>query len=128
VPREQENQLSKIAITVLREGEGLLALLDGRFGRAFAFLIVDTDSGEVVETIENTGAAAAHGAGTGAAGLVRSAGVQAVISGRFGPKAFEALQALKIETWIAPTGITAGEALKRFREGKLEKMQMQVFR
>ena len=120
--------MSKIAITILQEGEGLQAPLDGRFGRAFAFLIVDSDSGEVVKTIENTGAQAAHGAGTGAASLVKSAGVDAVISGRFGPKAFEALQALQIETWIAPAGINAGEALKRFREGKLEKMQMQVFR
>jgi predicted Fe-Mo cluster-binding NifX family protein len=105
-----------------------MALLDGRFGRAFAFLIADSDSGEVVETIENRAAGAAHGAGTAAASLIKSAGAEAVISGRFGPKAFEALQALRIETWIAPFGINAAKALEMFREGKLEKMQMQVFR
>jgi predicted Fe-Mo cluster-binding NifX family protein len=120
--------LSKVAISVLGEGEGLLAFLDGRFGRAFAFLIVDSESNEVIATIENRAANAAQGAGTAAANLIKSAGADAVISGRFGPKAFEALKALHIEPWIAPFGINAGEALKLFREGRLEKMQMQVFR
>jgi predicted Fe-Mo cluster-binding NifX family protein len=120
--------LSKIAITVLNGGDGLQALVDGRFGRASAFLVVDSDSGEIVSTIENTNVAAAHGAGTGAASLVKSSGAEAVISGRYGPKAFEALQAMQIETWVAPTGISAGDALKMLQEGRLEKMQMQVFR
>ncbi len=119
--------MSKIAISVLAEGEGLLAFLDGRFGRAFAFLIVDSDTGEVLARIENQAANAAHGAGTSAASLIKSAGASAVISGRFGPKAFEALRALEIEPWVAPFGINAGEALRMFREGRLEKVPAQEF-
>ncbi len=53
---------------------------------------------------------------------MRSEGVEAVISGRFGPKAFDALRALEIETWVAPPGITAGEALRLFDDGDLERM------
>jgi predicted Fe-Mo cluster-binding NifX family protein len=114
--------MSRIAISVTHEGEGMNALMDGRFGRAEAFLVVDRGSGEVVETIDNASAGASHGAGTAAANAMKSGGVEAVISGRFGPKAFDALQALGIETWVAPPGITAGEALRMLDDGALEQM------
>ena len=119
---KEEETMGRIAISVTHEGEGMDALMDGRFGRAEAFLMVDRESGEVVETIDNASVAASHGAGTAAANTMRSGGVEAVISGRFGPKAFDALRALGIETWVAPPGITAGEALRMFDEGNLEKM------
>lgn len=114
--------MGRIAISVTHEGEGMDALMDGRFGRAEAFLMVDRESGEVVETIDNASVSASHGAGTAAANTMRSGGVEAVISGRFGPKAFDALRALGIEIWVAPPGITAREALRMFDEGNLEKM------
>jgi predicted Fe-Mo cluster-binding NifX family protein len=60
-----------------------------------------------------------HGAGTGAANMLKSAGVGAVISGRFGPKASETLRAHGIDAWIAPPRITAGEALRLFEQGGL---------
>ena len=115
--------MARIAISVTRNGEGTQALMDGRFGRAEAFLVVDRESGEAVEIIDNTSVNASHGAGTAAASMIESAGVNAVISGRFGPKAFDALRALGIETWIAPSGITAGEAFKMFSDGDLERME-----
>jgi predicted Fe-Mo cluster-binding NifX family protein len=114
--------MGRIAISVTREGEGMQALMDGRFGRAEAFLVVDRETGEVVETVKNASVGASHGAGTAAANTMRSEGVDAVISGRFGPKAFDALQALGIETWVAPPGLTAGEALRMLDKGDLERM------
>lgn len=114
--------MGRIAISVTREGEGMQALMDSRFGRAEAFLVVDRKTGDVVETIENASVAASHGAGTAAANTMRSGGVEAVISGRFGPKAFDTLRALGIETWVAPPGITAGEALRMLESGELEQM------
>jgi predicted Fe-Mo cluster-binding NifX family protein len=114
--------MSRIAISVTHAGQGMDALMDGRFGRAEAFLVVDRESGEVVETIDNASVGASHGAGTAAANTMRSEGVEAVISGRFGPKAFDALRALGIATWVAPPGITAGEALHLLDEGDLEQM------
>jgi predicted Fe-Mo cluster-binding NifX family protein len=114
--------MARIAISVTREAEGMEAPMDGRFGRAEAFLVVDRDTGELVEKIDNVSAGASHGAGTAAANTMKSEGVDAVISGRFGPKAFDALQALGIETWVAPAGITAGEALRMLDKGDLEQM------
>ena len=119
---EEKNMGGRVAITVTRQGEGMQALMDSRFGRAEAFLVVDRETGKVVETIENASVAASHGAGTAAANTMRSGGIQVVISGRFGPKAFDALRTLGIETWVAPPGITAGEALRMLEDGGLEQM------
>jgi predicted Fe-Mo cluster-binding NifX family protein len=120
---KEEETMGRIAISVTRDGEGMRAVMDGRFGRAEAFLVVERESGEVVETIDNASAGASHGAGIAAANTMKSGGVEAVISGRFGPKAFDALRALGIETWVAPSGISAGEALRMLDDGGLEQMQ-----
>jgi predicted Fe-Mo cluster-binding NifX family protein len=111
--------MDRIAISIVREDKGLDDLMDERFGRAEAFLVVDGTTGEAVETIDNALVGAPHGAGTGAASLLKSAGVSKVISGRFGPKASDALHAHGIEAWIAPPRITAGEALRLLEDGGL---------
>jgi predicted Fe-Mo cluster-binding NifX family protein len=54
--------------------------------------------------------------------MLKSAGVGAVVSGRFGPKAFDALRALGIEAWLAPPGLKAGEAVRLFQDDVLEQM------
>ena len=120
---KEEETMGRIAISVTHEGEGMDALMDGRFGRAEAFLVVERESGEVVETIGNESVGSSHGAGIAAANTMKSVGVDAVISGRFGPKAFDALRALGIETWVAPAGITAGEAFRMLDDAGLERMQ-----
>jgi predicted Fe-Mo cluster-binding NifX family protein len=111
----------KVAITV-QSKDGLKSLIDPRFGRAAVFLIVDAVTGEVIKELDNTSAAAAHGAGTGAAAVMNANQVDVVISGRFGPKAFQSLEALQIEKWTAPEGITAEEALIRLRAGTLQRI------
>lgn len=118
----------KIAVSILEQGEGLSAPMDERFGRAARFLLVDRDGGDDPKVIVNSNAGAAHGAGTGSAAVMQDHGVEAVISGRFGPKAFDTLQAMKIQCWTAPPGLTAREALDRFRDGKLERMELKTFR
>ena len=114
--------MNRIAITIVPNDKGLGDLMDNRFGRAEAFLVIDGATGEAVETIDNASAGASHGAGTGAANLLKSAGVGAVVSGRFGPKALDALQGLGIEAWVAPPTITAREALRLFENGDLKQM------
>ena len=111
--------MDRIAISIVRNDKGLSDLMDDHFGRAEAFLVVDGVTGEAVETIDNALVGAAHGAGTGTANMLRSAGVGTVISGRFGPKASDALCAHGIEAWIAPPRITAGEALHLLEQGGL---------
>ena len=114
--------MDTVAISIVPRDKGLSDPMDDRFGRAEAFLLVDRATGEAVETIDNASVHASHGAGTGVASMLKSAGVDAVISGRFGPKAFDALQVLGMEVWLAPPGITAGEALRLLEEGSLEQM------
>ena len=94
--------MDRIAISIVRNEKGLDDPMDERFGRAEAFLVVDAATGRPVETIDNPSVGAAHGAGTGAANMLKQAGVDRVISGRFGPKASDALRAHGIEAWIAP--------------------------
>jgi len=114
--------MSRIAISIRSGGKGLLAFMDDRFGRAEAFLVVERETGEAIETIDNASVEASHGAGTGAASAMRSAEVDAVISGRFGPKAFDALRAFGIEAWLARPGLTAGQALRLLQDGVLEQI------
>ena len=112
-----------VALTLDRAGD-LDTPLDPRFGRAGAFLIVDAETREIVSTIENMSVEAAHGAGTGAAATMSGANVNAVISGRFGPKAYDALNRLGIQMWNAPQGLTAREALDKMIAGELTQMQI----
>lgn len=120
--------MSNIAITVAAGGEGLAAPMDERFGRAPRFLVVDSESKQVQKTIPNPAVQAAHGAGTGAAAMMKDNEIAAVISGRFGPKAFQTLQALGIETWMAPAGLTAGQALQEYGDGRLQRMELREYR
>lgn len=116
----------RVAISI-KSMDGLDSTIDPRFGRAYAFLIVDTEPREVVAQFFNDAASAAHGSGTAAAVSMNSNDVEAVISGRFGPKAIQSLEAFKIEMWTAPEGITAQEAIDRFIDGDLEQTKMKVY-
>ncbi len=111
--------MSIIAITIQR-GQDLDAPVDQRFGRAPFFLVVNTDSGEVVDTVRNEAAEAAHAAGPAAARTVAQQRVEAVASGRFGPKAADALVTLGIRMYEFGTAATARDVLEGFRNDKLQ--------
>ncbi|RJR29165.1 MAG: dinitrogenase iron-molybdenum cofactor biosynthesis protein [Candidatus Latescibacterota bacterium] len=106
----------KVAFTT--SGDSLDAALDARFGRAPRFLVCDTDSG-AVEVIDNQkGMDAAQGAGIQAAQTVARAGVQAVVTGHCGPKAFRVLSEAGVAVYTTDAA-TVAEALERFRSGAL---------
>lgn len=87
----------KIAITAT--GNTLDSMVDPRFGRASWFLIVDTDTRQLIEAIDNTaGKEAAHGAGISAAAQVADKGVEALLTGRVGPKALPVLEKAGVKT------------------------------
>jgi predicted Fe-Mo cluster-binding NifX family protein len=115
--------MDRVAISVLRDYEGLCASMDERFGRAQAFLVVDRKTGKTIETIHNASGAPSRGAGTEAANLLSSAGVGAVVSGRFGANALDVLRKRGIEAWVAPAGVNAGVALLMLEGGRLERME-----
>jgi len=106
----------KIAVT--SSGETLTATVDLRFGRAKKFIIIDTETNEtqVVDNSQNLNAV--QGAGIQAGQNVSRLGVEAVITGHCGPKAFRALQAAGVKIFLAPEG-TVGEAVEKFKAGEL---------
>jgi len=106
----------KIAFST--SGETLESPLDTRFGRAPRFLIYDLDSG-TFETVDNRqNLDAAQGAGIQSAETVARLGVNILVSGHCGPKAFRVLRAagIRVYTSEAPT---VAAALELYRSGKL---------
>lgn len=108
----------KVAITI--SGDAIDAPPDARFGRAPAFCVIDTGTDEWV-TKGNPAISSTGGAGVQAAQFVTTLGVQAVVSGAFGPNAFDALRAAGIAMYSAPTNraATAREVLAMFQKGEL---------
>ena len=86
----------KVAITA---DEPLFeAQLEPRFGRCAIFVIVDSETREW-KPIQNPAAEAMGGAGTQAAQFLADQGVEAVISGDFGPNAYIVLDAANIRMY-----------------------------
>jgi predicted Fe-Mo cluster-binding NifX family protein len=107
----------KIAISAT--GKDLDSAIDPRFGRAGYFIIVDAESGNIVNVIDNLAAQdAAQGAGINAATLIAGSGAQTVLTGQVGPKAFEVLQASGIRI-ISNVSGKVGEAIEQYRKGAI---------
>ncbi len=104
----------KICITAA--GNDLNATTDTAFGRALWFILVDTES-DAVEAIKNTSIDVQHGAGIAAAQLMADNKVDAVLTGRLGPKAQIALTAAEVKMYEGLSRSTVAEALQQFRKG-----------
>ena len=110
----------KLAISIT--GNKLESPFDPRFGRAAAFCLVDSETGAWT-THENPALSASGGAGVQAAQFVAKLGAQVVVSGAYGPNAFDTLSPAGVEMYLAPTGetLTAAQVLALFKAGKLNK-------
>ena len=69
-----------------------------RFGRAPAFLIVDTVTNAEYILSNESSVDAGHGAGTATSQRIIENGVELIVSGELGPKALQVLQAASIQT------------------------------
>jgi len=112
--------MPKIAITVTAEGWN--APVDERFGRAAGFALVELGEGKrSISFIPNSqNRQAAQGAGTQSAETVANAGVEVLLTGHVGPKAFRALKAAGIAIYTGISG-DAENALRDYEAGKLIK-------
>lgn len=109
--------MKKIAIS--SEGPTLEDQVDPRFGRAAGFIIVDPET-MVFEYLDNgTSQARAQGAGIQAAENVVSAGVEAVLTGFVGPKAFQALAATGIRVAQNLENMSVREAVEHYLKGEV---------
>ncbi|MGA1844983.1 MAG: NifB/NifX family molybdenum-iron cluster-binding protein [bacterium] len=102
----------KIAFST--SGETLDAPVDTRFGRAPKFLVYDmeTNTFQVIDNHQNMNAM--QGAGIQAAQTIARLGVDGLVTGHCGPKAFRVLSAAGITIYNtdAPTIAAALEALR----------------
>lgn len=107
----------KIALTCT--AESLTADIDARFGRAAFFCIFDlqTDNCSFIENQHSSNAPG--GAGVHAAQMIVETGVDALITGHCGPKAFRALTAAGIQVYADVAG-TVQEAVSAFRNQELQ--------
>lgn len=99
-------------------GHDLTAALDPRFGRAANFLIYDAVQ-KSIRIIENQqGRSAAQGAGIQAAETLARAGVDTLVTGHCGPKAFKVLDAAGVKVFNC-SAATVNEALNELLAGRL---------
>jgi len=104
-------------VAVSADAPSLDAQIEPRFGRAPYFVFIDTNTMET-EIVENPFTTQMSGVGIQTAQLVVEKGVQAVITGNLGPKAFQGLSAAGIQI-ITKSGGTVREAVEEVKQGKL---------
>jgi predicted Fe-Mo cluster-binding NifX family protein len=109
----------RVAVSALEPG--LDGAVDERFGRAAHFVFVDPDTMEHEAVSNAANRDALQGAGIASAELVAEHGARAVLTGRLGPKALQALEAASIPAYAA-AGMSVREAAAAFAAGKLERL------
>jgi len=107
----------KLAVTA--SGRELESKVDLRFGRAAGFIIynLEDDSFTYINNEQNLNAA--QGAGIQAAQNVVNQGVDAIITGHCGPKAFRVLNSAGVKIYTGAEG-TIKEAIERFKNNDLQ--------
>jgi predicted Fe-Mo cluster-binding NifX family protein len=106
----------KIAVTASEPS--LDAAADPRFGRCAYFGIVDTEE-DSLKALENTNAALGSGAGIQSAQLIADNGVQVVLTGNCGPKAFKTLGAAGVEVVTGCSG-SVREVIEHYKVGEAQ--------
>lgn len=95
-------------IAITAQGNSLQSEIDPKFGRAAYYLIVNTETDEVTVHDNSDGINASNGAGTGAAQTLSEYGVEALYTGRVGPKAADVLKQANIPYYENITGTVQG--------------------
>jgi predicted Fe-Mo cluster-binding NifX family protein len=107
-------------IVVSTTAPNLDAPVDPRFGRA-AFFVAADPATMAWQAHPNAAADASGGAGTQAAQFVTGLKAEAVVSGAFGPNAFQALEAAGIAMYLCGKAATARQAIEDYQAGGLER-------
>ena len=105
----------KVAISTNSRDPGVE--FSSRFGRCKYFLIADPEV-EDWQEVENPAMDAQGGAGTQVVQFLSNQGVDAVVSGRYGPYAYDALQAAGMGAYLASSG-SPQELLADLKAGRL---------
>ncbi len=109
----------KIAISAT--GSEMSSNVDPRFGRATYFVVVDTDTNEASAHDNTQNLNATQGAGIQAGETAARLGVEAVVTGNVGPKAFRTLNAAGIAVYLCGS-TTVSDAVRQFKAGELQQV------
>lgn len=107
----------KIAIPA--ESAGHDPAVSTSFGRAAYFLVYDEETGSI-QTLENTAAQSAGGAGIKAAQTVADSGAEVLLTPQCGENAAKVLLAAGLKMYKTSPGLSVMDNVQAFREGKLE--------
>lgn len=113
------NKTMKIILTAT--SPSIDATVDPRFGRGAYFIVLDPDTLEY-QAQENTAIGASGGAGSLAAQLVAKQNASAVVSGDFGPNAYNALDVAGIAMYLYGDCTSVRQAVERFKTGQLQRV------
>ena len=108
---------NSLKVAVSATGEGLDSPVSPRFGRCPYYVIVDTET-MAFEAMPNASMGAPSGAGIAAAQAVAQKGVDAVLTGNFGPNASQVLAQVGVEMVTGATG-SVRQAVESFKNGAL---------
>ncbi len=114
--RKERMKIMKIIVT--SKGKTLDDAVDPRFGRASYFIVVDSETSDFEAHDNSQNMNASQGAGVQAAQNVVGLGAEVVISGHFGPKAFQVLSTAGVKMFNT-NAKTVGEAVDQYRAGSL---------
>ncbi len=107
-------------LIITAQGKTLEDRFNTKFGRTPWFIRFDSETGEW-EAFENTATGQAHGAGVAAGQFLIDQGAQTVISGHFGPNAYQALSTAGIPMLVQTDDTkSVQEVIDLWRAGKLE--------
>lgn len=109
----------KIAISSIENNTD--SKMNPRFGRTDYFYIFDTQT-STGYFIDNQNKDAAQGAGIASAQTIILEKAEAVITGRFGPKAQSVLEKANIKLFMGNEEQSLSENLEAFKQGKLAEL------
>ena len=115
--RDWDGTRMKIIITTI--SPDIESQVDPRFGRGAYFLLVDPDTMEW-QAFPNPAVSASGGAGIQAAQFASEQKAEAIISGDFGPNAYNAINAAGLHMYLFGLCRTAREAIEHFKSGQLK--------
>jgi len=110
-------------IVVTASGPDADSVVDEKFGRCPYFILVEIEDKKITnwKSIENTSIKQKTGAGTTAAQLVADIGVNKIITGNIGPRAFDVFRQLGVD--IYEGNGTVMEVVQEFIDGKLHMLE-----
>lgn len=109
-------------ILITSKGDSLDSLFDQRFARADYLLIIDDNTKNIIESKKNPWIQMAHGVGVKAANFVINEGIDIVISGSFGPNAYEILKEGNCKLYTSEKE-TIKETLDAYFSGELKEFK-----